>query len=115
MHGKEVRKTARTNLPEVYRAMGTPVWKVENSCRLLLTRNQAQHVKICIYPQLKCNSVPLMRAQRVGHRNNSVWMKTVTRKNCRGWLSALENLPEQSAEGTGKSESESWEGMWALH
>lgn len=54
-----------------------------------------------------------MRAQRVGHCNNSVWMKTDTRKNCR--LNALENLPEQSAEGTGKSESESWDGMWALH
>lgn len=62
---------------------------------------------------MKFNSVLLMRAQRVGHRNNSVWMKTDTRKNCR--LNALENLPEQSAEGTGKSESESWDGMWALH
>lgn len=95
---RRVTKAARTNHPEVYRVLGTPSWKMENSCSLFLTRNQAQHVKICIPPQLKFNSVPLRRAQCVGHRNNSVWTKTDTRKNCRGWSNALENLPEQSAE-----------------
>lgn len=56
--------------------MGTPLWKMENPCNLFLMRNQAQHVTICIPPLLKFNNVPLRRARCVGHRNNSVWMKT---------------------------------------
>lgn len=96
---RRVTKSARTNHTEVYRSMGIPLWKMENSCCLFLMRNQAKHVNICIPLQLKFNSVSLRRAQCVGHRNNSVWKKTDTRrKKCRGWSNALENRPGQSVE-----------------
>lgn len=94
-----VTMNARTNHTEVYISMGTPLWKMEHSCSLFLMRNQAKHMKICIPPQLKLNSVSLKRTQCVGHHSNSVWKKTDTRrKSCKGWSNALENLPRQSVD-----------------
>lgn len=113
---RRVMKTARTNHTEVYRSMGTPLWKMENSCSLFLMRNQAKHMKTCIPPQLKFNSASLRRAQCVGHCKNSVWKKTDTRKkNCRGRSNILENLPGSLYKaGIQNLHSQPWKGIYAI-